>query len=74
MDLTCVQLLLGHQIEEVPPAVVYIYESTVDCLKQTEDILANESSFGFLVDPNSSVEQGMQELMQDLCSGPNESA
>ena len=71
---TCVQLLLGQSVEEYPPPVVYVYESTVDCLKQTEDILANESSFGFLVDPNSLVEQSMQELMQDLCSGPNESA
>ena len=70
----CAQLLLGHKIEEDPPPVVYVYESTVDCLKQTEDILASESSFGFLVDPNSFVEQSMQELMQDLCSGPNESA
>lgn len=68
-----VQLLLGNQIEEEPPAVVYIYDSTVDCLKATEEILANESSFGFLVDPDSSLEQSMQELMQDLCSGPSES-
>ena len=68
------QVLLGNQIEEEPPGVVYIYDSTVDSLKQTEEILQNETSFGFLVDPDSSVEQNMQELMQDLCSGPSESA
>jgi len=72
--ITRLQVLLGNQIEEEPPGVVYIYESTVDCLKQTEEILQNETSFGFLVDPESSVEQSMQELMQDLCSSPSESA
>ena len=69
-----VQVLLGSQIEEEPPGSVFVYESTVDCLKQTEEILQTETSFGFLVDPDSSVEQSMQELMQDLCSGPSESA
>ena len=77
LALTCaapVQVLLGNQIEEEPPAVVYVYDSTIDCLKQTEEILQNETSFGFLVDPDSSVEQSMQELMQDLCTGPSENA
>ena len=69
-----VQVLLGNHIEEEPPAVVYVFDSTVDCLKQTEEILQNETSFGFLVDPDSSVEQSMQELMQDLCTGPSENA